>query len=146
MATRLWHLHDFATSELRRFRQEGKGAVAILALMNPLMGVKIRLGRLDGMLEAAELASSLLQTCPGLVRWADERRGGGRRGDSNHVISGLCALFLFYIATYKFAGSHKTTYRCYHLQSTSTAGWLGTCRTPAVLPGGAQTVPNNLDV
>eukprot|EP00752_Nemacystus_decipiens_P006849 g6151.t1 len=68
VATRLWHLHDFATSELRRFRQEGKGAVAILALMNPLMGVKIRLGRLDGMLEAAELASSLLQTCPGLVR------------------------------------------------------------------------------
>eukprot|EP00903_Cladosiphon_okamuranus_P011943 g11217.t1 len=68
VTTRLWHLHDFATSELRRFRQEEKGAVAILALMNPLMGVKIRLRRLDGMLEAADLACSLLQTCPGLLR------------------------------------------------------------------------------
>lgn len=61
--------------------------MAILALMNPLMGVKIRLGRLDGMLEAAELASSLLQTCPGLVRWAEERRGagGGGGGGGTHL-------------------------------------------------------------
>lgn len=68
VATRLLHLHDFASSELERLRQEDSGAVAILAIMAPLMNVKIRLGRLDGMLEAAEMASLLLQTCPGLAR------------------------------------------------------------------------------
>lgn len=68
VATRLLHLHDFASSELARLRLEESGAVAILAMMAPLMGVKIRLGRLDGLLAAAETALSLLQTCPGLAR------------------------------------------------------------------------------
>ena len=68
VATRLLHLHDFASSELARFKQEESGAVAILAILSPLMGVKIRLGRLDGLLPAAETASALFQTCPGLAR------------------------------------------------------------------------------
>lgn len=68
VATRLRHLHDFAVSELNRFKADKAGAVAELALSGVLLGVQIRLGRLDGILDTAKCSSELLHACPGLAR------------------------------------------------------------------------------
>ncbi len=68
MSTRLWHLHNFASSELDRFRKGRAGAVALLALSGALLGVKIRLGALGGILTTARLVSDQLRSGPGLLR------------------------------------------------------------------------------